>query len=132
MQDKLSSMDGETPSTSGTREHSSRYHIQISFLYLFCIFNEEREVFGRQKVVCEPSVPVLTSHAGLNPRPYTTLSLAASLVSDKKPLGNDSGKAGELSEVGCGLQSIDDILCRQKFCRHFFAKNFLPPKIPAY
>ena len=68
MQDKLSSMDGETPSTSGTREHSSRYHIQISFLYLFCIFNEEREVFGRQKVVCEPSVPVLTSHVGLNSR----------------------------------------------------------------
>lgn len=45
---------------------------------------------------------------------------------------NDSGKDGELSEVGCSLSSIDDILCRQKFCRHFFAKNFLPPKIPAY
>ena len=32
------------------------------------LFNEEREISGRQKVVCESNVTVLTSHTGLNPR----------------------------------------------------------------
>ena len=46
----------------------TNYHSESPFFIFFCIFNEEREVFGRQKVVCEPSVPVLTSHVGLNSR----------------------------------------------------------------
>ena len=32
------------------------------------MFNGEREIPGRQKVVRGSNVPVLTSHAGLNPR----------------------------------------------------------------
>ena len=32
------------------------------------LFNEEREIPGRRKVVRESNVPVLTSYAGLNPR----------------------------------------------------------------
>ena len=32
------------------------------------LFNEEREIPGRQKVVRGLNVPGLTSHAGLNPR----------------------------------------------------------------
>ena len=35
---------------------------------LFGTINEEREIPGRQKVVRGLNVPVLTSHAGLNPR----------------------------------------------------------------
>ena len=35
---------------------------------LFGTINEEQEIHGRQKVVCGLNVPVLTSHAGLNPR----------------------------------------------------------------
>ena len=34
----------------------------------FFLINEEREIPGRQKVVRGSSVPVLTSHVGLNPR----------------------------------------------------------------
>lgn len=44
------------------------------------LFNEEREIPGRQKVVCRSNVPVLTPHAGLNPRSKHVLSLTASLV----------------------------------------------------
>ena len=32
------------------------------------VLNEEREISGRQEVVHESNVPVLTSYAGLNPR----------------------------------------------------------------
>ena len=35
---------------------------------LFGTINEEQEIHGRQKVVRGLNVPVLTSHAGLNPR----------------------------------------------------------------
>ena len=44
------------------------------------LFNEEREIPGRQKVVCRSNVPVLTPHAGLNPRSKHVLSLTASLA----------------------------------------------------
>ena len=43
--------------------------------------NGEREILDRQKVVRGSNVSVLTSHAGLNPRSCTALSLTASLVS---------------------------------------------------
>ena len=46
----------------------------------------ENEIPGRQKVVRWSKVPVLTSHAGLNPR---------------SKLGNESGFAGELSKKIC-------------------------------
>lgn len=44
------------------------------------LFNEEREISGRQKVVCRSNVPVLTPHASLNPRSKHVLSLTASLA----------------------------------------------------
>ena len=44
------------------------------------LFNEEREIPDRQKVVCRSNVPVLTPHAGLNPRSKHVLSLTASLA----------------------------------------------------
>ena len=44
-------------------------------------FNEEWEISVRQKVVRGSDVQILTSHAGLNPRSCTALSLTASLVS---------------------------------------------------
>ena len=44
------------------------------------LFNEEREIPGRQKVVCRSNVPVLTPHASLNPRSKHVLSLTASLA----------------------------------------------------
>lgn len=44
------------------------------------LFNEEREIPGRQKVVCKSNVPVLTPHASLNPRSKHVLSLTASLA----------------------------------------------------
>lgn len=44
------------------------------------LFNEEREIPGRQKVVCRSNVPVLTPHAGLNPRSKHVLNLTASLA----------------------------------------------------
>lgn len=44
------------------------------------LFNEEREIPSRQKVVCRSNVPVLTPHAGLNPRSKHVLSLTASLA----------------------------------------------------
>lgn len=61
-------------------------------------FNGELGILGRQKVVCESNVQVLTSHAGLNlrsPRSCTTLSLAASFVSGKSRLV--TRRNGELS-----------------------------------
>mgnify|MGYP000812950415 CR=1 FL=1 len=45
------------------------------------LFNEEREIPGRQKVVRGSDVPVLTLHAGLNPRSCIALSLADSFAS---------------------------------------------------
>ena len=51
---------------------------------LFGTINEEQEIHGRQKVVRGLNVPVLTSHAGLNP-------------SSKS--GNESSLAGELSKM---------------------------------
>ena len=48
--------------------------------------NGEREIRGRQKVVRGSSVSTLTSHAGLNPRSCTALSLLASFVSGKSRL----------------------------------------------
>ena len=43
--------------------------------------NEEREIHCRQKVIRESDAPVLTPHAGLNPRSkHALLSLTASLV----------------------------------------------------
>lgn len=44
------------------------------------LFNEEREIPDRQKVVCRSNVPVLTPHASLNPRSKHVLSLTASLA----------------------------------------------------
>ena len=44
------------------------------------LFNEEREIPGRQKVVCRSNVPVLTPHASLNSRSKHVLSLTASLA----------------------------------------------------
>ena len=44
------------------------------------LFNEEREIPGRQKVVRGSNVPVLTPHASLNPRSKHVLSLTASLA----------------------------------------------------
>lgn len=44
------------------------------------LFNEEREIPGRQKVVRGSNIPVLTPHAGLNPRSKHVLSLTASLT----------------------------------------------------
>lgn len=44
------------------------------------MFNEEREIPDRQKVVCRSNVPVLTPHASLNPRSKHVLSLTASLA----------------------------------------------------
>lgn len=38
------------------------------------LFNEEREIPDRQKVVCRSNVPVLTPHASLNPRLCTALN----------------------------------------------------------
>ena len=60
--------------------------------------NEEREIPGRQKVVREPKVPVLTSHAGLNPRSKS---------------GNESCKAGEASFLisALSLTASLDICC---------------------
>ena len=80
--------------------------------------NEEREIPGRQKVVREPKVPVLTSHVGLNPRSksgnesckageasflISALSLTASLAALQAGYiysGNESSFAGELSKGG--------------------------------
>lgn len=51
--------------------------MRLFFVYL----NGEREIPGRQKVVRGSDVPVLTSHAGLNPRSKrASLSLSASLA----------------------------------------------------
>ena len=44
------------------------------------LFNEEREIPGRQKVVRGSNIPVLTPHASLNPRSKHVLSLTASLA----------------------------------------------------
>ena len=44
------------------------------------LFNEERVIPDRQKVVCRSNVPVLTPHASLNPRSKHVLSLTASLA----------------------------------------------------
>ena len=67
------------------------------------LFNGEREIPGRQKVVRGSSVPVLTSHVGLNPRSKrASLSHQASLAALRAGYiysGNDSGKAGELSQA---------------------------------
>ena len=63
--------------------HASTLRAPCSFC--FCLqrrafVNEERGIPGR------PKVPVLTSHAGLNSRSCTALSLAASFVSSKSRL----------------------------------------------
>ena len=67
------------------------------------LFNGEREIPGRQKVVRGSSGPVLTSHVGLNPRSKrASLSHQASLAALRAGYiysGNDSGKAGELSRA---------------------------------
>ena len=59
------------------------------------LINGERKIPGRQKVVRGSSVSTLTSHAGLNPRLCTALSLLASFVSGKSRLV--TSRNGELS-----------------------------------
>ena len=44
------------------------------------VINGEREIPSRQKIGCGSNVPVLISHAGLNPRSCAALSLAASFA----------------------------------------------------
>ena len=69
--------------------------------YLLTILTESGSPPGRQKVVRGSKVPVLTSHAGLNPRSkHASLSLTASLAALQAGYiysGNESSFAGELS-----------------------------------
>ena len=68
------------------------------------MLNGERGIPGRPKVVRGSKVPVLTSHAGLNPRSkHASLSLTASLAALQAGYiysGNESSFAGELSKGG--------------------------------
>ena len=82
------------PSTSGDGEHkftesfiicrifTKMYNFREKiFTFSYVKINWEREISDLQKVVRESNVSVLTSHAGLNPRSCTVLSLTASIVS---------------------------------------------------
>ena len=76
--------------------------------------NGEREIPGLQKVVRGLNVPVFTSHAGLNPRSCTALSLAASLVSpcglgyepERRVIKKCSGKSIEWSAKKKKLKNV--------------------------
>lgn len=46
--------------------------------------NEEREILGRQKIVRWPNVPVLTSHAGMNPRSKSGYEHEVRVINCKK------------------------------------------------
>ena len=63
----------------GFMEHGQR--VYEAYVEHVLTINGEREVPGRQKIVRGSNVPVLTSHAGLNPRSKrASLSLTASLA----------------------------------------------------
>ena len=91
-----------------------------------CIYiNEEREIRGRQKVVRGSNVQVLILHTGLNPRPYTALSLTASFVSVKSRLATN--RNSELSKEAIQLlflyQKIKSILKTIKTKINFIMKG---------
>ena len=72
-----------------------------SYISHFPSINEEREIPGRQKVVRGSNVPVLASHACLNPcSKRASLSHQASLAALRAGYiysGDNSSKAGKLS-----------------------------------
>ena len=45
--------------------------------------NGEREILGRQKVVRGSSVPILTSHVGLNPRSKSGYEREARVINNR-------------------------------------------------
>lgn len=79
--------------------------------FCFCLqrrafVNGERGIHGRLKVVCGSKVPVLISHAGLNPRSkHASLSLSASLA---------ALRAGNEREARVIMKRIPHIKCRSK------------------
>ena len=86
--------------------------------------NGEREIPGRQKVVRWSSVSTLTSHAGLNPRSCTALSLLASFVSGKSRLVTSAKR--ELSMLNTKKESL--LFAAGIFC----SQKYLALKNPAY
>lgn len=73
------------------------------------LFNEEREIPGRQKVVCRSNVPVLTPHASLNPRSkHASAALRAGCEPERRAIKANS-QNGVTMYIDKSLDAVVDM-----------------------
>ena len=79
---------------------------------LFGTINEEQEIHGRQKVVRGLNVPVLTSHAGLNPRSKSGYEPERRVINHYDSHGHDTASYARVYQTRPGLPSGNEC-CKQ-------------------